>query len=223
MSWHVKVIANRYADSVKLMGIARGLRGLGSVAQLVLDSVAQLGRLGGWGQGGCLWRAGQGRCAGERHADEQASKQAGRQAKEHTHTSTNHHRRAYLVLGALGRVLQRVRRRPLGQKQTSRLSVDRCQGRGGVGRGTHGRRCNTRKKTARRAIGPCRHRLHHAPPPRRRGPDVDPECCPVTRAGGGQGAGGVARACRDGRPACRCVCARGSIQVIRGQGGGKGG
>ncbi len=26
MSWHVKVIANRYADSVKLMGIARGLR-----------------------------------------------------------------------------------------------------------------------------------------------------------------------------------------------------
>ena len=27
MSWHVKVIANRYADSVKLMGIARGLRG----------------------------------------------------------------------------------------------------------------------------------------------------------------------------------------------------
>ena len=103
------------------------------------------------------------------------------------------------------------------------IYVDRCQGRGGVGRGTHGRRCNTRKKTARRAIGPCRHRLHHAPPPRRRGPDVDPECCPVTRAGGGQGAGGVARACRDGRPACRCVCARGSIQVIRGQGGGKGG
>ena len=27
MSWHVKVIANRYADSVKLMGIARALRG----------------------------------------------------------------------------------------------------------------------------------------------------------------------------------------------------
>jgi FdrA protein len=27
VSWHVKVIANRYADSVKLMGIARGLRG----------------------------------------------------------------------------------------------------------------------------------------------------------------------------------------------------
>ena len=27
MSWRVKVIANRYADSVKLMGIARGLRG----------------------------------------------------------------------------------------------------------------------------------------------------------------------------------------------------
>ena len=26
MSWHVKVVANRYADSVKLMGIARGLR-----------------------------------------------------------------------------------------------------------------------------------------------------------------------------------------------------
>jgi FdrA protein len=26
VSWHVKVIANRYADSVKLMGIARGLR-----------------------------------------------------------------------------------------------------------------------------------------------------------------------------------------------------
>ncbi len=31
MSWHVKVIANRYADSVKLMGIARGLRGLDGV------------------------------------------------------------------------------------------------------------------------------------------------------------------------------------------------
>jgi FdrA protein len=27
VSWHVRVIANRYADSVKLMGIARGLRG----------------------------------------------------------------------------------------------------------------------------------------------------------------------------------------------------
>jgi FdrA protein len=27
VSWHVKVIANRYADSVKLMGVARGLRG----------------------------------------------------------------------------------------------------------------------------------------------------------------------------------------------------
>ena len=27
MSWHVKVIPNRYADSVKLMGIARALRG----------------------------------------------------------------------------------------------------------------------------------------------------------------------------------------------------
>ncbi len=27
MSWHVRVIANRYADSVKLMGIARALRG----------------------------------------------------------------------------------------------------------------------------------------------------------------------------------------------------
>jgi len=27
VSWHVKVIPNRYADSVKLMGIARGLRG----------------------------------------------------------------------------------------------------------------------------------------------------------------------------------------------------
>lgn len=31
MSWHVKVIANRYADSVKLMGIARGLRALDGV------------------------------------------------------------------------------------------------------------------------------------------------------------------------------------------------
>jgi lipoate-protein ligase B len=27
VSWHVKVVANRYADSVKLMGIARGVRG----------------------------------------------------------------------------------------------------------------------------------------------------------------------------------------------------
>jgi FdrA protein len=32
VSWHVKVIANRYADSVKLMGIARGLRGRDGVA-----------------------------------------------------------------------------------------------------------------------------------------------------------------------------------------------
>lgn len=32
MSWHVKVIANRYADSVKLMGIARGLRSRDGVA-----------------------------------------------------------------------------------------------------------------------------------------------------------------------------------------------
>ena len=32
MSWHVKVIANRYADSVKLMGIARGLRGRDGVS-----------------------------------------------------------------------------------------------------------------------------------------------------------------------------------------------
>ena len=31
MSWHVKVVANRYADSVKLMGIARGLRERGWV------------------------------------------------------------------------------------------------------------------------------------------------------------------------------------------------
>ena len=32
MSWHVKVVANRYADSVKLMGIARGLRSLDGVS-----------------------------------------------------------------------------------------------------------------------------------------------------------------------------------------------
>jgi FdrA protein len=32
VSWHVKVIANRYADSVKLMGIARGLRALDGVS-----------------------------------------------------------------------------------------------------------------------------------------------------------------------------------------------
>ena len=32
MSWHIRVIANRYADSVKLMGIARGLRGGDGVA-----------------------------------------------------------------------------------------------------------------------------------------------------------------------------------------------
>lgn len=32
MSWHVKVIASRYADSVKLMGIARGLRARDGVA-----------------------------------------------------------------------------------------------------------------------------------------------------------------------------------------------
>jgi FdrA protein len=32
VSWHVQVIANRYADSVKLMGIARGLRGRDGVS-----------------------------------------------------------------------------------------------------------------------------------------------------------------------------------------------
>ncbi len=51
MSWHVKVIANRYADSVKLMGIARGLRardgvsgcemGMGTAANL--DALAARG------------------------------------------------------------------------------------------------------------------------------------------------------------------------------------
>jgi FdrA protein len=44
VSWHVKVIANRYADSVKLMGIARGLRGRDGVSgcELGMGTAANL-------------------------------------------------------------------------------------------------------------------------------------------------------------------------------------
>jgi FdrA protein len=44
VSWHVRVIANRYADSVKLMGIARGLRGRDGVdgAEMGMGTAANL-------------------------------------------------------------------------------------------------------------------------------------------------------------------------------------
>ncbi len=44
MSWHVKVIANRYADSVKLMGVARSLRGRDGVdgAEIGMGTAANL-------------------------------------------------------------------------------------------------------------------------------------------------------------------------------------